>query len=207
MAKIRVLIIDDSLVIRGMLTSIFERDDQIRVAGVAASAGEADEILAKKPVDVVTLDITMPGMDGFEYLPSLVRRHLPTVIVSSATSPGSPESEMASARGAFASFHKEHLIRDARYFLQCVKDAAEQERKTPRPLGRDPPAIDPVREGPATATEQLIAEHGDGLTIFIAERIAQATVGNDSAGLARWQSLSRKLEAILNARKFPPQTV
>jgi two-component system chemotaxis response regulator CheB len=86
---IRVLIVDDSAVVREILTSELARDPGIEVVGSAPDAYVArDKIVMLKP-DVVTLDIEMPGMDGLTFLRKLMRHHpIPVIVVSSLTPEG-----------------------------------------------------------------------------------------------------------------------
>jgi two-component system chemotaxis response regulator CheB len=81
---IRVLIVDDSALVRKMLTSALADDKQIVVVGTAPDAYIArDKILALNP-DVITLDIEMPRMDGITFLNKLMQfRPLPVIVISS----------------------------------------------------------------------------------------------------------------------------
>lgn len=83
--KVRVLIVDDSMVFREMLGRKLSEDAGIEVVGKASSPFEArDIIIAEKP-DVMTLDIEMPKMNGIEFLRKLMPQYpLPTVVVSSS---------------------------------------------------------------------------------------------------------------------------
>src|SRR5258708_23769009 len=82
--KIRVLIIDDSAIVRKTLSGIVNSHPDLEVAGTASDPFVArDKILTLKP-DVLTLDIEMPRMDGLTFLKKLMRYHpLPVVVVSS----------------------------------------------------------------------------------------------------------------------------
>ena len=99
--KIKVLIIDDSAVMRQMLTAILHEDKDMLVVGTAANPLIAREkIKALKP-DVLTLDIEMPGMDGITFLERLMRLHpLPVVMVSSHTERGAVATLRALELGA-----------------------------------------------------------------------------------------------------------
>jgi two-component system chemotaxis response regulator CheB len=81
---IRVLIVDDSAMVRKMLTAALAGDEQIEVVGTAPDAFIArDKILALNP-DVLTLDIEMPRMDGITFLKKLMQfRPLPVIVISS----------------------------------------------------------------------------------------------------------------------------
>ncbi len=82
--KIRVLIVDDSAIVRHILTTALAGDDHIEVVGAAPDPYVArDKILALEP-DVLTLDIEMPRMDGLTFLRKLMAFHpLPAVVISS----------------------------------------------------------------------------------------------------------------------------
>ena len=89
MEKIKVLLVDDSAVVREVLTSELSRDPQIHVLETAHDAYAArDKILSLEP-DVVLLDIEMPRMDGLTFLRRLMHYHpVPVIVVSSFTMPG-----------------------------------------------------------------------------------------------------------------------
>jgi len=88
--KIRVLVVDDSAVVRQILSRELARDPDVEVVGTAADPFIArDKILELKP-DVLTLDIEMPRMDGLTFLRKLMTHYpLPVVVVSSLTPKGS----------------------------------------------------------------------------------------------------------------------
>jgi two-component system chemotaxis response regulator CheB len=87
--KIRVLIVDDSAVVRSILTRELERDPDLEVVGTATDPYVArDRIVQLKP-DVLTLDVEMPRMDGITFLRKLMYYHpLPVIVVSSLTPQG-----------------------------------------------------------------------------------------------------------------------
>lgn len=101
MRKTRVLIIDDSAIVRRMLSNALQHEPDIEVVGLASDPFVArDLILLHKP-DVLTLDIEMPRMDGLTFLRQLmVHRPLPVIIVSSVTQEGSAASFEALEAGA-----------------------------------------------------------------------------------------------------------
>ena len=101
MEKIRLLIIDDSALIRTMLTKIFESSDAIEVVGTAADPIIARDKIKKLRPDVLTLDIEMPRMDGLTFLRNLMRlRPMPVVMISTLTEKGAEVTLDALAIGA-----------------------------------------------------------------------------------------------------------
>jgi two-component system chemotaxis response regulator CheB len=101
MAKIRVLVIDDSALIRQMLTEILNSRDDIEVVGSAEDPLVAREKIKQLSPDVLTLDIEMPKMTGLQFLKNLMRlRPMPVVMVSTLTERGAPETLEALELGA-----------------------------------------------------------------------------------------------------------
>ncbi len=101
MNKIRVLVVDDSSIIRAMLTKILTMDSQIEVVGAAPDPYVAREMLVEKKPDVMTLDIEMPRMDGVTFLEK-VMKHMPirTIVISSLSVKGSEMALRALEAGA-----------------------------------------------------------------------------------------------------------
>ncbi|HEY2035393.1 MAG TPA: chemotaxis response regulator protein-glutamate methylesterase [Steroidobacteraceae bacterium] len=98
---IRVLIVDDSALVRSLLTDILNAARGIEVAGVAADAHAAREKIKQLNPDVLTLDVEMPKMDGITFLRNLMRlRPMPVVMVSSLTERGADVTLDALALGA-----------------------------------------------------------------------------------------------------------
>lgn len=101
MAKIKLLIIDDSALIRQMLTQIFSAVDDIEVVGTAADPLIAREKIKALNPDVLTLDVEMPRMDGLTFLRNLMRlRPMPVVMISTLTEKGAEVTLDALALGA-----------------------------------------------------------------------------------------------------------
>jgi len=75
MDKIKVLVVDDSALVRQTLVSILESDPQIEIVGVAADPYIAVEKIKECIPDVITLDIEMPRMDGLTFLKKLMSQH------------------------------------------------------------------------------------------------------------------------------------
>ena len=100
-AKIKVLIVDDSAVVRKALTTALSQDSDIEVVGTAIDPYFArDKILRLKP-DVLTLDLEMPRMDGLTFLKILMDNHpMPVIVMSSLTKAGSNVAMEALRYGA-----------------------------------------------------------------------------------------------------------
>jgi two-component system chemotaxis response regulator CheB len=99
--KIRVLVVDDSAIVRKVLADVLNQQPDIEVAGTAPDAFVArDKIVALRP-DVVTLDVEMPRMDGLTFLEKLMRHYpLPVIVVSSLTQNSTRAALEALNRGA-----------------------------------------------------------------------------------------------------------
>lgn len=102
MRKIRVLIVDDSVVIRRLLTDILSSDPQIEVVGTAPNGRIALAKLPQVNPDLVTLDVEMPDLDGLGTLPLLRKEYpkLPVIMFSTLTDRGAVATLDALARGA-----------------------------------------------------------------------------------------------------------
>jgi two-component system chemotaxis response regulator CheB len=101
MRKTRVLIIDDSAIVRRMLSNALQHEPDIEVVGLASDPFVARDLIIQHKPDVLTLDIEMPRMDGLTFLRQLmVHRPLPVIIVSSVTQEGSAASFEALSAGA-----------------------------------------------------------------------------------------------------------
>ena len=98
---IRVLIVDDSALIRKLLTRIFESDVGIEVIGTASNPYIARDLIKQLDPDVITLDVEMPRMDGITFLSNLMRlRPTPVVMISTLTQNGAQTTLKALELGA-----------------------------------------------------------------------------------------------------------
>jgi two-component system chemotaxis response regulator CheB len=98
---IRLLIVDDSRLIRTAVRRVFESDGQVETVGEAANGREALAMLATLQPDVITLDINMPEMDGLSTLKHImIKRPTPTVMISALTHEGATETFDALRFGA-----------------------------------------------------------------------------------------------------------
>ncbi|WP_440877311.1 protein-glutamate methylesterase/protein-glutamine glutaminase [Thalassotalea sp. PLHSN55] len=87
--KIKVLVVDDSLVIRQIICETLKYDDTIEVVGTAEDPFEARALIKKLNPDIITLDVEMPKMDGIAFLKNLMRlRPMPVIMISTLTTKG-----------------------------------------------------------------------------------------------------------------------
>ncbi len=101
MKPVRVLVVDDSATMRGLITSVLKRDPFIEVVGSASDANQARAAIKDLQPDVMTLDVEMPGMNGLEFLEKVMRlRPFPVVMVSSLTAKGAATAVSAFELGA-----------------------------------------------------------------------------------------------------------
>ncbi len=102
MRKTRVLVVDDSTVVRRLLTEILSAEPDIEVVGAAGTAGLALAKIEHSTPDVVTLDVEMPDMNGLDLLAEIRKRspHLPVIMFSSLTQRAAATTLEALARGA-----------------------------------------------------------------------------------------------------------
>lgn len=133
MRLVRVLVVDDSVTIRAMMRQVLESDSEIRIAGMAGSADEAERLLDENLVDVVTLDIEMPGRSGLDYLQDLRRRRpTPVIMLSSYTARGEDLRAQALLLGAAGCFNKANAVREKDRLIKLVKDAAHRQARLDR---------------------------------------------------------------------------
>lgn len=130
-AKTRVMIVDDSAMVRKVLKTLLETDSSIEVIHAAKDPFEARDVLVEKKPDVITLDIEMPKMDGVTFLKKFMRvMPTPTIIISSLAEQGKSITIEALEAGAVDIITKpkigvaDHLEDIADEVIQRVKAAA-----------------------------------------------------------------------------------
>ena len=103
----KVLVVDDSLTMRALISGALEKIAGIQVVGTAESAAEARQEVERLKPDVMTLDVEMPGMSGIEYLEELMaQRPMPVIMFSARTDAGAEASIEALRLGAIDCFPK-----------------------------------------------------------------------------------------------------
>jgi two-component system, chemotaxis family, protein-glutamate methylesterase/glutaminase len=148
--KIRVLIVDDSAIVRKVLTEALSGEPDIEVVGTAPDPFVArDKILSLKP-DVLTLDIEMPRMDGVTFLKKLMHHHpMPVIVISSLGAASSRAALDALAAGAIDVLAKPggpQSVGELRFSLASKIRAARVARlRAPAPQQVASPAAPPLR--------------------------------------------------------------
>ncbi|WP_379921921.1 chemotaxis response regulator protein-glutamate methylesterase [Erythrobacter sp. R86502] len=145
--SIRVLIVDDSPLMRALLQHRLEREPDVTVVGTAAHAAEARQLMKTLDPDVVTLDIEMPGMDGLSFLEKIMQlRPTPVILVSGATEAGASATARGLQLGAVGCIAKSKLsmapgATDDDGLADIVREAAKMRIGTNQsPIPRPHPA-------------------------------------------------------------------
>lgn len=147
-APARVLIVDDSALMRQLLTRILESDPMLTVIGTAGDPYAAREQIKALNPDVLTLDIEMPRMDGLTFLEKLMRGHpMPVVMISTLTEKGADTTLRALTLGAVDYVPKPKLdvtsgtIEQAEEIIAKVKAAAGVKVRAIKPQETTPAAL------------------------------------------------------------------
>jgi len=129
--RIRVLVVDDSALMRQVMGSLLARDPAIEIVGTAGDPYVARDKIRELQPDVLTLDVEMPRMDGLSFLEKLMRvRPMPVVMVSSVTAAGCATTLRALELGAVDFVSKphtdlrEHMSEMAQEVIDKIKIAA-----------------------------------------------------------------------------------
>lgn len=175
---IRVLVVDDSIVMRTAITRMIESDPELCIAGTARSGTEAIEKAIALGPDVITLDVIMPGLNGVETLKKIMQEvPRPVIMVSSLVQEGAETTLEALASGAFDCIAKPQAvssldlvnIRDEliaklkaahqyghRGLLRKPAVPVQHARPTPRLLPQTPPSV--VALGTSTGGPKALQE-------------------------------------------------
>ncbi|MGI5129208.1 response regulator [Pseudonocardia sp. CA-107938] len=179
MTDIRVLVVDDQLIVREGLVALLELADGITVAGSAADGAAALDLLAHTPCEVVLMDLRMPVLDGVTATARITREH-PGVGVLVLTTYADDESIV----GALAAGARGYLTKDTgrAEIAAAIRSAAagqstfdaEVSRRLIAALAADAPprSVDPDRDGLTAREREVLALIGAGLSNgAIAERL------------------------------------
>jgi two-component system chemotaxis response regulator CheB len=148
---VRVLVVDDSALMRKLIPQMIEREGSIQVVGTAMDGSFALEKIPDLKPDVVTLDLDMPRMDGMETLRKIMRKHpLPTIVVSAHSTEGASATFKALSLGAFDFVTKPkdpttHMDEIAHELVSKIKGAAKSQLvRLPEPQAQKKPKL-PLR--------------------------------------------------------------
>ena len=191
--KIRVLCVDDSALIRDLLSEIINSQPDMEVVAVAADPLVARDLIKLHNPDVLTLDVEMPRMDGLDFLERLMRlRPMPVLMVSSLTQAGSEVTLRALELGALDFIAKPQMgIRHG--MLDYSELIAEKIRAAARSRPRQAPSTGAPRpkalQAPILSSEKLV--------------IIGASTGGTEAIRAVLEPLPANSPAILIAQHMP----
>ncbi len=192
MKRIKVMVVDDSAVVRQVLTGLLDADPGIEVIGASADPLFAMERMKSQWPDVIVLDVEMPRMDGITFLKKLMHeRPTPVVICSTLTEKGAQTTMAALAAGAVAIVTKPKLglrqfLNDASDdLISAVKAAACANVK--RLVARSEPA--PVAQAKHTA-DVILPPAASRAMIQTTERVV--AIGTSTGG-------TQALEVVLTA--------
>ncbi len=194
--KTRVVVVDDSALVRSLLTEILNRQPDMQCVGAARDALAAREMIRELSPDVITLDIEMPHMDGIDFLERLMRlRPMPVVMVSTLTERGADATLRALELGAVDFVAKPRIgVADglqqlAQDITDKVRIAAKARVRKPAPVAKSAPL------GGAVMRRRLSTEK----VIFIG-----ASTGGTEATKQILMALPPFAPAVMITQHMPP---
>lgn len=125
--KHRIILVDDSAIVRHVLTRSLEAHPDIEIVGTAADPYEARDLVVRQTPDAIVLDILMPRMNGLTFLGKLMKHHpVPVIVLSSLTAEGSAMALHALDSGAVAVFQKpsgdhESVQEVSQRLVECIR--------------------------------------------------------------------------------------
>ncbi|MGY6269853.1 protein-glutamate methylesterase/protein-glutamine glutaminase [Achromobacter denitrificans] len=162
MKKISVLCVDDSALVRGLMTEIINSQPDMEVVATAPDPLVARELIKRHNPDVLTLDVEMPRMDGLDFLEKLMRlRPMPVVMVSSLTERGGEITLRALELGAIDFVTKPKLgIRDGlleytEIIADKIRAASRARLRAPAPHSAQAAPV-PMLRRPLSSSEKLV---------------------------------------------------
>ena len=202
--RIKVLIVDDSALVRGLLTKILGEDPEIEIVGVAPDAYVARERIKALNPDVLTLDVEMPRMDGLQFLRNVMRlRPMPVLMCSSLTQRGAEVTLAALELGAidFVAKPKVDIAHGLEsYAAEIIAKVKVAARARVRPLVAGPGAEEVRRLAQAAS-----AARAGGLGYRTTDRVIAlgASTGGTEAIRAVLARLPADMPAIVISQHIP----
>jgi two-component system chemotaxis response regulator CheB len=188
--KIKVMIVDDSAVVRNTLEEILTSDPQIEVIATASDPYIAADKMKHEEPDVITLDVEMPRMDGITFLKKIMSQHpIPVVMCSSLTPQGSETVMKALEFGAVDIITKPRL--GAKKFLEESKVLICDTVKAASKAKIRPVSAKPIDVSPKLTADAVIAKANSKAMIQTTEKII--VVGASTGGT---EALREFLEAM-----------
>lgn len=191
--KIRVLIVDDSAVVRQTLNQIIESDSQLEVMGTASDPFFAAKKIAEEVPDVITLDVEMPRMDGLTFLKKIMSQHpIPVVIISSLTAQGTETGLKALELGAVEIITKPQM--NTKTFIEesCIRICDAIKSAAQAKLKRRRIEAEPIIVPPKLSADAVIAPVTGNLSMIKTTEIVIA-VGASTGGT---EALTTFLQAM-----------
>jgi len=202
MAKTRVVVVDDSALVRSLLTEIINRQADMECVGAASDPFAAREMIRNLDPDVITLDVEMPRMDGIDFLSKLMRlRPMPVVMVSTLTERGAEVTLKALELGAI-DFVAKPKIGVADGLKQLADEITEKVRTASKARVSKPAAPASTAAGaaaPAKAAPQSIGRLSTEKLIFIG-----ASTGGTEATKELLMSLPPDSPGVVITQHMPP---
>lgn len=185
--KIKILIVDDSVLMRGLLREIFSKQQDMEVVGTAPDAYTALAQIETLEPDVVTLDVEMPGMSGLTMLDKLMReRPMPVVMVSSLTAKGAETTLRALELGA-VDFATKPRVDVAKGTVEMAEELAQKVRYAARAR--------PRRGSVSTATMRAVSPAVSPVALGLRGRRSLVAIGASTGGTEALVSVLSRLPA------------
>lgn len=204
MSKTRVVVVDDSALVRSLLKEIIDRQRDMECVGAASDPYVAREMIRNTNPDVITLDVEMPRMDGIDFLAKLMRlRPMPVVMVSTLTERGAEVTLRALELGAvdFVAKPKIGLTDGMRQLAEDITDkiriaSRSQVRRAAAPVAS---GAAPLRGEPAPAAVSAVGRLSTEKLIFIG-----ASTGGTEATKELLLGLPHDAPAVMITQHMPP---
>lgn len=196
--KIRVVVVDDSVVMRGLVAKGLASEGDIDVVATCANSQEARQAIKDLDPDLVTLDVEMPGMNGLEFLSKIMKlRPMPVVMVSTRTQKGTETSIEALELGAADVVSKPSGREDFERFHGNLRNVVRNCVKSPQPRA----AVDSPRKTPQISP--INANRPGGIKLI--------AIGSSTGGVAALNTLLAMLPAnappVVIAQHMPEEFI